>query len=713
MGSLLCLCHYKIAYLQNLILKNINHMKTSNYFFIVIFFLILSCAQNEKEMAETTVPDLVDRELYFGNPDKIQVRISPDGKYFSYRAPVNGVMNIWVAPIDNPDDAQPITQDTLRGIQSYQWSYKSGNILYAQDKGGDENWHVHLVDVESKTDTDLTPQEEIKGPDGKPLTDPNTGKIVRPRADIMSVSRETPNEILIQINNSDPSNMDVYKVDLTTHKMNLVVKDEAFLQILADNMNNIRLASRTDPEGGQIVYKYNNGSWDEYFRVPQEDMLSFAFFGFDKNNENAYMIDSRGRDKAALYALNLKTDEKKVIAENDKSDIADLLVHPTTYEVEAYATDYLRKQWIPLIDEAKADLDYLEGFKEGDLSVYFRSTDNNTWILAYDSPQEYLKYYKYDRKAKNAELLVSSKPAFDNIKLANMYPIEIESRDGHKLVSYLTIPRELDVDGRTSKPAPTVLLVHGGPWGRDNFGFNGMHQWLANRGYVVLSTNFRGSTGFGKNFVNIAAEEWAGKMHDDLIDAVDWMVEEKIADNEKVAIMGGSYGGYATLVGLTYTPDVFACGVDIVGPSNLNTLLNTIPPYWKSFRDVFVHHIGDPDTEEGAALLEDRSPLNRVDSIVKPLLIGQGANDPRVKQAESDQIVKAMNEKQIPVTYVLYPDEGHGFARPENNLSFFAVTEAFLAQHIGGRYQVIGDDFKNSSIQIIDPGNINSLKTPE
>ncbi|MBD0849689.1 S9 family peptidase [Maribacter arenosus] len=688
-------------------------MKTSNYFIIAIFFLVLSCAQNEKEMVEAPIPDLVDRELYFGNPDKIQVRISPDGKYFSYRAPVNGVMNIWVAPIENPDSAQPITQDTLRGIQSYQWSYKSGNILYAQDKGGDENWHVHLVDVESKTDTDLTPQEEIKGPDGKPLTDPNTGKIIRPRADIMSVSRETPDEILIQINNSEPSNMDVYKVDLNTHKMNMVVKDEAFLQIVADNKNNIRLAARTNPEGGQIVYKYKNGSWDEYFRVPQEDMLSFGFFGFDKNNENAYMIDSRGRDKAALYALNLETAEKKVIAENDKSDIADLLVHPTTYEVEAYATDYLRKQWIPLTDEAKADLDYLEGFKEGDLSIYFRSTDNNTWILAYDSPQEYLKYYKYDRKAKNAEMLVSSKPAFDDVELANMYPIEIESRDGLKLVSYLTIPRELDVDGRTSRPAPTVLLVHGGPWGRDNFGFNGLHQWLANRGYVVLSTNFRGSTGFGKNFVNIAAEEWAGKMHDDLIDAVNWMVEENIADKEKIAIMGGSYGGYATLVGLTYTPDVFACGVDIVGPSNLNTLLNTIPPYWKSFRDVFVHHIGDPDTEEGAALLEERSPLNRVDSIVKPLLIGQGANDPRVKQAEADQIVKAMKAKQIPVTYVLYPDEGHGFARPENNLSFFAVTEAFLAQHIGGRYQEIGDDFKNSSIQIIDPGNINSLKTPE
>lgn len=688
-------------------------MKTSNYLLIAICFLVLSCAQKEKEMAKTTIPDLVDRELYFGNPDKIQVRISPDGKYFSYRAPLNGVMNIWVAPIENPDGAQPITQDTLRGIQAYQWSFKSGNILYAQDKGGDENWHVHLVDVESKTDTDLTPQEEIKGPDGKPLTDQNTGKIIRPRADIMSVSRETPNEILIQTNNSEPSNMDVFKIDLNTHKMNLVVKDDAFLQIVADNNNDIRLAARTNPDGGQIIYKYKGGSWEEYFRVPQEDMLSFGFFGFDKNNANVFMIDSRGRDKAALYTLNLETDEKKVIAESEKSDIADLLVHPTNYEVEAYATNYLRKEWIPITDDAKEDLNYLGSFKEGELTVYFRSTDNNTWILAYDSPQEYLKYYKYNRVAKKAELLVSSKPEFDNVELANMYPIEIESRDGLKLVSYLTIPRELDLDGRTSKPAPTVLLVHGGPWGRDNFGFNGLHQWLANRGYVVLSTNFRGSTGFGKDFVNIAAEEWAGKMHDDLIDAVNWMVDEKIADKEQVAIMGGSYGGYATLVGLTFTPDFFACGVDIVGPSNLNTLLNTIPPYWKSFRDVFVQHIGNPDTEEGAALLADRSPLNRVDSIVKPLLIGQGANDPRVKQAESDQIVEAMNEKKIPVTYVLYPDEGHGFARPENNLSFFAVSEAFLAQHIGGRYQEIGDDFKGSSIQIIDSGDINSLKTPE
>lgn len=681
--------------------------------YFIFLGLIISCAPKENETAEASIPDIVDRELYFGNPEKIQVRISPDGKYFSYRAPVNGVMNIWVGPIDQPENAQPITKDTLRGVRNYQWTYKSGLLLYVQDKGGDENWHVHVVDVEKKTDTDLTPQEDIKGPDGKPLIDPSNDKVVRPRAQIMNVSRETPDEILIQFNNTDPSNMDVHKINLNTRAMELVVKDDAFLGIVADNLNNIRLASKTNPEGGQIVFKYIDGAWEEYFRVPQEDMLTFGFFGFDKSNENVYMIDSRGRDKAGLYMLNVQTDEKKLLAENDKADISNVLVHPTSYEVEAFTTNYLREEWQALTNEMKADLDYLTTFKEGDLGIYFRSTDNNTWIIAYDSPQEYLKYYKYDRENKKAELLVSSKPDFDKVELANMYPLEIESRDGLKLVSYLTIPRELDVNGKTSSPAPTVLLVHGGPWARDGYGFNTIHQWLANRGYVVLSVNYRGSTGFGKNFINIAAEEWAGKMHDDLIDAVDWMVEEKIADKDKIAIYGGSYGGYATLVGLTFTPDVFACGVDIVGPSDLNTLINTIPPYWKSFRDVFTHHIGDPDTEEGAALLAERSPLHRVDSIQKPLLIGQGANDPRVKQAESDQIAEAMNQKQIPVTYVLYPDEGHGFARPENSLSFFAVSEVFLGKHLGGRVQEIGDDFEGSSIQIIDAGELKKLETPE
>jgi dipeptidyl aminopeptidase/acylaminoacyl peptidase len=283
-----------------------------------------------------------------------------------------------------------------------------------------------------------------------------------------------------------------------------------------------------------------------------------------------------------------------------------------------------------------------------------------------------------------------------------MHPVVIKSRDGLDLVSYLTLPpaSDPDGDGKPAQPQAMVLLVHGGPWARDHWGLSPYHQWLASRGYGVLSVNYRGSTGFGKKFVNIADREWAGKMHDDLLDAVQWAVAQRIANEKQVAIMGGSYGGYSTLVGLTFTPEKFACGVDIVGPSNLLTLLQSIPPYWEPMLELFAKRVGDPRSEDGKKLLVSRSPLTRVNEIRRPLLIGQGANDPRVKQAESDQIVKAMQEKRIPVTYVLFSDEGHGFNRPENRLSFNAVAEIFLAQCLGGPYQPIGGDFKGSSIKV-------------
>jgi dipeptidyl aminopeptidase/acylaminoacyl peptidase len=315
-----------------------------------------------------------------------------------------------------------------------------------------------------------------------------------------------------------------------------------------------------------------------------------------------------------------------------------------------------------------------------------------------------VRYYLYDRPNKKAEFLFTNRKALEDQPLAAMHPVVIKSRDGLDLVSYLTLPKAADPKdtGRPSEPLPMVLLVHGGPWGRDAWGYDALHQLLANRGYAVLSVNYRGSTGFGKQFTNAGNKEWAQKMHDDLIDAVDWAVAEKIADPARVAIMGGSYGGYATLVGLTFTPEKFACGVDIVGPSNLFTLLSTIPPYWAPMIQMFKDRVGDPTTDEGKKLLNERSPLNFVERIKRPLLIGQGANDPRVKQSESDQIAKAMKEKNIPLIYVLFPDEGHGFARPENNLAFYAVAEAFLARYLGGRSEPIGDDFQNSSITVPD-----------
>jgi dipeptidyl aminopeptidase/acylaminoacyl peptidase len=372
--------------------------------------------------------------------------------------------------------------------------------------------------------------------------------------------------------------------------------------------------------------------------------------------------------------------------------------------VEGYRVSYLRSEWHALDSARAADFAFLSANVQGEWNPVSLTKDTNLWIVGRNDATAPGQFLLYDRKAKKISKLFTARPDLEGKPLVPMHPLELKARDGLTLVSYLTLPPGADAnnDGRPEQPMPMVLLVHGGPWGRDGYGFNSMHQWLANRGYAVLSVNFRASTGFGKAFIRAGDKEWAGKMHDDLIDAVNWAVAQRIAPKDKIAIMGGSYGGYATLVGLSFTPDVFACGVDIVGPANLETLLSTIPPYWEAVRVKFARAIGDVSTDEGKKLLAERSPLTRAGAIKRPLLIGQGANDPRVKQAESDQIVAAMKEKKIPVTYVLYPDEGHGFARPENSLSFNAITEAFLAHNLGGRFEPVGDDFKGASVKVLE-----------
>ena len=628
------------------------------------------------------VSPLIPRKLLFGNPDRASAQISPDGAQISWLAPVDGVLNVWVAPADNPASARPVTRDTGRGIRFYGWAYSGAQIIYLQDAGGDENWHLYAVHLESDSILDLTPLEGI-------------------HAQIQEVSPKQPGHILAALNDRDSQFHDIYRIDLATGERSLVMQNDGFAGFVTDADFKVRFAVRMTADGGaEYLERDDNGGWQPFIAVGQEDSLTTGPVGFDRSGETLFLTDSRGRDTAALQSVHLASGAATILASDARADVSDTLTHPTERTVQAAAFTYERKEWQVLDAAIAADLEFLATVADGDIEVLSRTLDDSCWIVAYLLDDGPVRYYRYLRERREAQFLFTNRAALEGQPLVKNYPVTIPARDGLNLVCYYSLPREADPDntGLPNQPRPLALLVHGGPWARDEWGYNPVFQLLANRGYAVLSVNFRGSTGFGKGFSNAGNREWGGKMHTDLVDAVQWAVAQGIADPERVGILGGSYGGYAALVGMTFTPEVFACGVDIVGPSNLITLMNTIPPYWQPQIDLFTSRVGDYRTEEGRAFLTERSPLTYVDNIRRPLLIGQGANDPRVKQSESDQIVAAMQEKNIPVTYVLYPDEGHGFARPENNLSFFAVAEAFLAEHLGGRYEPAGDDLAGSSL---------------
>lgn len=638
------------------------------------------------EPAAATTPatpsKLIPRTVLYGNPMRSGGAISPDGKWLAWIAPRGEVMNVYVAPADKPDDARPITSDTVRGIRAFTFAYDGKHLLYPQDTGGDENFRMHAVNLETGDERILTPQGS--------------------RAILAGTSAEHPDAFVVAMNDRDPQLMDLVKITLSTGAQERILENEGFAEFALDNDLQPRLAYRQTPDGGMDVFRLVDGKWEAWQQIGQEDSMTTRSLGFSNDGKTLYLMDSRDRDTGALFALDFASGERELLFENAKADVSGALADPATGVVQAVAANYLRNEWTVLDDAIKGDLDFLAAQLDGEINVVSRTLDDRHWIIALTAADAGVRYYRYARDGQTVTHWFDTRPELTDYTLSPMHPVEIPARDGLTLVSYLTVPADSDADkdGRPAQPVPLVLSVHGGPWARDAYGFNSRHQWLANRGYAVLSVNFRGSTGFGKNFVNAGDMEWGKKMHDDLIDAVDWAIKNGITSADKVAIMGGSYGGYATLAGLTFTPDTFACGVDIVGPSNLFTLLESIPPYWAPIVAQFHSRMGNPNTDEGKALLLERSPLTHVANIKKPLLIGQGANDPRVKQAESDQIVAAMQERNIPVTYVLYPDEGHGFNRPPNNLSFNAVTESFLGRCLGGQVEPIGDAFTGATIEV-------------
>jgi dipeptidyl aminopeptidase/acylaminoacyl peptidase len=631
------------------------------------------------------LPPLISRDILFGNPEKVSPKLSPDGTKLAWIAPDSkDVLQVWVKPVGE-DGGKIVTDDKKRGIRQFFWAQNSKVLLYVQDKDGDEDFHVYGVSLDTGSIRDFTPDQKV-------------------RAQITAVDPKFPDEILIALNKRNPQLHDVYKLDINTGERDLIVENPGdVVSYSADPNLVVRAAQAMTPDGGTVIRIRDDATseWREWIKAGPEDALTLAFLDFTADGTGAYLISALGRDKAALVKKDIATGKEEVVAESDEVDVDGAFLHPTEHRVRAVSFSPGRTNWKVLDPEITDDFAEIRKLHEGDFGIANTDTKDRHWLVAFDSDHGPVSYYAWDRDAKKGTFMFTHQPKLEGLALAKMEPIKLTARDGMTLHGFLTLPV-----GVEPKNLPMVLYVHGGPWARDGWGYDAAAQWFANRGYACLQINFRGSTGYGKKFLNAANKQWGKTMHADLIDASKWAIDQGYADPKKIAIFGGSYGGYSALAGVTFTPEFFACSVDIVGPSNLRTLVESIPPYWKPMRSVFDNRMGNIDDPKDAELLKEASPLFKADKIVRPLLIGQGANDPRVKQAESEQIVEAIEKNGGSVTYVLYPDEGHGFARPPNRIDFFARAEKFLADHLGGRFEPLpaGGKIEDSTAVVREVG---------
>ena len=542
-------------------------------------------------MQQAAPKSLIPRAKLFGNPTRAQAQLSPDGQWLSWLAPKDGVLNIWVAPVGDMNAARVISDDRKRGIRFHGWMPNGTHVLYFQDEGGDEDFHIFAVEV--ATSEVAQPDAACKGV----------------QAQMHGFSLDFPDTVAVGLNERDKSWHDAVPASTSAAASASCcsrTRDE-LSRIVLDRQLNPRLASKTRAkEGGRTRYRIDDGKLVEIGVVEHEDDLTTYTIGFTRDGSTLYSVSSIGRDKAALFATDVATGKERLLAEHPKADIGHVLAHPETGVIDAAGAVYLHLDWIPLEEAMAADLKFLHGELPGEVGIADRTLDDKLWIVTASAAETPTTYHLYDRGKRALRELFSTRPELKSYRLAPMHGEIIRARDGLELPSYLTLPH--GKRPRPRAPLPMVLAVHGGPWARDAYGFDAEAQWLADRGFAVLSVNFRGSTGFGKAFINAGDLEWGRKMHDDLIDAVEWAVANGIAHRDRIAIMGGSYGGYAALAGLTFTPDVFCCGVDIVGPSNLETLLATIPPYWAAFYETLCRRVGDPRTEAGKKLLWERSP---------------------------------------------------------------------------------------------------------
>ncbi len=643
---------------------------------LIIILLIGTDSIGAKNDYLEDLPPLIDRELFFGDPQIAGSQLSPNGEFISFLKPYKEVKNIYVKTRKQAfEEAKPITADD-RPVFGYFWSRDSRYVLYVQDKGGNENFHIYKVDPAAK------PEEKTGVPQAQDLT-PLKGI----RAYIYSLPKDKSNEIIVGLNDRDRAYHDIYKINLATGERELILKNtEKIAGFTFDLQGNLRLATRQTEDGGTEILRYDGDSFSQIYTCNFEETI--YPLRFHKDGKKVYFITNKGKD-VDLTSLTLLYPQtgKTTLIESDPEkqvDFGNAVFDAKTDELIASAYVGDRVRIYPKEKQIEMDLEFLKKeLPEGELSLQSSTRDMRFHLVSVSRDVDPGSVYLYDRKEKKVELLYRSRPELKSEHLAFMKPVRYEARDGLEISGYLILPRNIE-----PKNLPTVILPHGGPWARDYWGYEPYSQFLANRGYAVFQPNFRGSTGYGKAFLNAGNKEWGtGFMQHDISDAVKYLIKKGITDKNKVAIFGGSYGGYATLAGLAFTPDLFTAGISYVGPSNLITLLESIPPYWGPVVKIFHKRLGNPEDPEDKKLLRKQSPLFSADKIDDPLLVIQGANDPRVDKRESDQIIIAVRDRGLDVGYLVAPDEGHGFKGLENRLVVAAAIEKFFAKHLGGRYQ--------------------------
>jgi dipeptidyl aminopeptidase/acylaminoacyl peptidase len=649
---------------------------------------------------DTAATDIIPIGKFLSRPVLWSPLISPDGEKISYVAVHLDAPNLWVSPVGDFASARPVTSVTGQGVTTsnvagtvtYRWTADSKRLLYLQDKRGDERWHLMSVAVDTGEVLDLTPVQHAQ-------------------ARLVATSLNKPEHALVEINDRRPDRHDLYLVNLSNGERRLVMRNDRFVGFFADNFLSPRLAVAASADGGFDIYRLIEDTWQAFIHFAQEDTSALiraveqGAWNFTADNKGFRIYDSRGRDTWAIVEIDIESGERTVLAENPRVDIDSALYDPANGDLQAYSANWTRRQWFVVDAALEIDFQALAGVAAGSVKISSRSADSNRWLVEFESSNASPELYLHDRETQKTTHLATLIPAINGLNLPVTKPVVSMSRDGLNLVSYLVLPldSDRDVDGIPDSPLPMIVYVHGGPNDeRAVYRFHPYLQWLANRGYAVLDVNYRGSPGFGKAFLNAQNLEWGNKMHLDVVDQVEWAITQGIADKDKVGIFGGSFGGYEVLVAMSKTPDLFACGVDLAGPSEMESFIkiwweNFIPMHNMAYKSIV---LGDPETEKGRAALRKSSPLYFAHQAKNPVLVIQGDQDSRVPTAQAEMIVQKFVEADVPVTYVLYPEEGHGVVRPGNRKLFFAMVEVFFGQCLGGQSNPLEPEYAGAKARV-------------